>query len=221
MKGKLFFLLLVFCVSGTGLFAQSLETNEDYRKSVELADQSQAAMEEGDYEAAAALAIESQEYAARSRKYIEDALLAYRSTPTEGPEATYVVKHNPVHRDSLWRIAGYDFIYGDSTQWRRLYNANRDTFPDPDNPDLIVPGQVLRIPALQSSGLAASYVVKPRDSLWRIAGYDFIYGDSTQWRRLYDANRDGFSDSDNPDLILPGQILQIPSIRGEARSGRR
>ncbi|GHU81232.1 hypothetical protein FACS189468_3370 [Spirochaetia bacterium] len=212
MKRGLFFVYFVLCVFGIGLFAQSLENNEYYQKSVELADQAQEALDAGDYEAAVQYAKQSQEYAA---------LVTPAPVVASDPEATYVVKHNPVHRDSLWRIAGYDFIYGDSTQWRVLYDFNRNTFPDPDNPDLIVPGQVLRIPSLRSFGLAASYVVKPRDSLWRIAGYDFIYGDSAKWRRLYDANRDGFSNPDNPDLILPDQILEVPSIQGEARSGRR
>jgi nucleoid-associated protein YgaU len=34
--------------------------------------------------------------------------------------------------------------YGDANQWSRIFEANRDQF---DNPDLIQPGQVLRLPA--------------------------------------------------------------------------
>jgi nucleoid-associated protein YgaU len=74
-------------------------------------------------------------------------------------------------------------------------------------------------------GLAAYYTVKlnteRRDCLWRIAGFDFVYGDPFQWRRLYEANKDSFPDPKNPDWIEPGQVLKIPSIRGEARSGTR
>jgi len=55
----------------------------------------------------------------------------------------YVVKLIPQKRDCLWRIAEYDFIYGDPWAWRRIYNANRDTIKDPD---LIYPGQRLIIP---------------------------------------------------------------------------
>jgi nucleoid-associated protein YgaU len=75
------------------------------------------------------------------------------------------------------------------------------------------------------SGLAALYEVKliphRRDCLWRIAEYDFVYGDPYQWRRLYEANKDKFPQPDNPDLIEPGMILIIPPIRGEQRSGTR
>ncbi|WP_295154225.1 hypothetical protein [uncultured Brachyspira sp.] len=57
------------------------------------------------------------------------------------------------------------------------------------------------------------------DALWRIAGYSFIYNNSIQWYRLYQANRNILRDPNNPDLILPGQILTIPSMNGEERAG--
>ena len=43
--------------------------------------------------------------------------------------------------DSLSKIAKR--IYGDANQWRRIFEANRDQI---ENPDLIHPGQVFRIP---------------------------------------------------------------------------
>ena len=51
-----------------------------------------------------------------------------------------------------------------------------------------------------------SYVVKSGDSLSKIARR--IYGDSKQWNRIYEANRELIGK--NPDLILPGQNLVIP-----------
>ena len=43
--------------------------------------------------------------------------------------------------DSLSKIAKRE--YGDAQQWRRIYEANRNLI---ENPDLIYPGQVFRIP---------------------------------------------------------------------------
>lgn len=57
------------------------------------------------------------------------------------------------------------------------------------------------------------------DALWRIANMSFIYNDPYQWRLIYNANRNILVDPDNPDLILPGQVLTIPSFRGEKREG--
>ncbi|MDR2072142.1 MAG: LysM peptidoglycan-binding domain-containing protein [Spirochaetaceae bacterium] len=129
-----------------GLFAQSLEQNEYYRKAVELAGQSQAAMDAASYDAAAKYAIESQKYAALSRQYIEQALEALQNPSALAAE--YEVKLNPANRDCLWRIAGFNFIYGDSREWKRIYDYNRSTFRRPDNPNLIYPGQILKIPSI-------------------------------------------------------------------------
>jgi nucleoid-associated protein YgaU len=43
--------------------------------------------------------------------------------------------------DNLSQIA--EQMYGDANEWRRIYAANRDVLKDPD---LIYPGQSLRIP---------------------------------------------------------------------------
>ena len=50
---------------------------------------------------------------------------------------TYIV----VKGDSLSKIAKRE--YGDANKWRTIYEANRDVIKDPD---LIYPGQSLRIP---------------------------------------------------------------------------
>ena len=50
-----------------------------------------------------------------------------------------------------------------------------------------------------------SYTVKSGDSLSKIAKAH--YGDGSQWKRIYEANRDKIKD---PDLIHPGQEFTIP-----------
>lgn len=57
---------------------------------------------------------------------------------------------------------------------------------------------------------------KSTDSLWLIASYDFIYGDGRLWRKIYEANKDKIKD---PNIIIKGQILTIPSLKGEKREG--
>lgn len=57
--------------------------------------------------------------------------------PKPAPAKTYVVAKG----DSLSKIA--QRIYGDANQWRKIYEANRDIIK---NPDLIYPGQTLKIP---------------------------------------------------------------------------
>lgn len=59
------------------------------------------------------------------------------SAPPKAPEQTYTVKKG----DSLSKIAKR--VYGDAKQWPKIHEANRDII---DNPDLIHPGQVLKLP---------------------------------------------------------------------------
>jgi nucleoid-associated protein YgaU len=51
-----------------------------------------------------------------------------------------------------------------------------------------------------------SYTVEPGDSMLSIS--EQFYGDVTQWRRIYDANREVIGD--NPDALKPGMVLRIP-----------
>jgi len=73
------------------------------------------------------------------------------------------------------------------------------------------------------SALPAQYTVRTwesvRDCLWNIAGRPWAYNDPWQWRRLYEANRSKMPKPDDPDLIEPGMVIDIPSIRGEVRQG--
>jgi nucleoid-associated protein YgaU len=64
---------------------------------------------------------------------------APETTPAPAPAAgrTYVV----VKGDTLSQIAERE--YGDASRWREIYQANRATIK---NPNLIYPGQKLRLP---------------------------------------------------------------------------
>jgi nucleoid-associated protein YgaU len=51
-----------------------------------------------------------------------------------------------------------------------------------------------------------TYTVVAGDSLSKIAQRE--YGDASKWQRIYAANKGTIS---NPDLIHPGQVLNIPN----------
>jgi uncharacterized coiled-coil DUF342 family protein len=102
--------------------------------------------------------------------------------------------------DTLARISGYDFIYGDPSKWGIIFRANRDQLTSPNN---ISVGQNLRIPR----GLPTSWRVHRGESLWRISQYPEVYGTGTRWPIIYRANRDQIRD---PNLIFPNQVFVIP-----------
>jgi hypothetical protein len=168
------------------------------------------------------------------------------SPATDGTlPAQYRVQNN----DSFKRIAARPEIYGDESLWRTLYNANRNLLPNPDDPGLIVTDIVLTIPSIQGEtreglweeggkyptlnrvvaasippdSFPAKYRVRPwavsQDTFSSIAGRSWAYNDSSKWIGIYDANRAKLPDPNNPDRLMPGIELDIPSIQGETRVG--
>jgi nucleoid-associated protein YgaU len=71
--------------------------------------------------------------------------------------------------------------------------------------------------------LPATYTVRPwavsKDCFWNIAGFPWVYGDPYQWRLLYNANKSKLPNPNNPNILEPGTVLDIPSIKGEVRQG--
>lgn len=177
---------------------------------------------------------------------------AATTTPSVSSEplpAQYVVRSWSVSEDTFKSIAARPWVYGDESEWQRLYNANRNKLPDPSNPDMLVPGIVLDIPSMEGEtrsglweegrsypslsrilsasipegALPAKYRVRPwsvsQDTFQSIAGRPWAYNDASKWWNIYDVNRNKLPQPDNPDLIMPGIVLDIPSIQGELRAG--
>lgn len=64
-----------------------------------------------------------------------------------------------------------------------------------------------------------TYTVKSGDCLWNIARMPLHYGKGSEWKKIYDANKDiiekeakrrGYKHSDNGHWIFPGMVLSIP-----------
>ena len=60
---------------------------------------------------------------------------------------------------------------------------------------------------LKEPAKPAAHVVVEGEWLMRIAGSPGVYGDKSQWKRIWEANRERVP---NPDLIHPGLELVIP-----------
>lgn len=83
--------------------------------------------------------------------HLEEAQRYYAEYVALAVMTTYTVRLIPERRESLWRIAEYDHIYGDPRLWPRIWHRNRKLVQDPD---LIFPGWQLYIPPAQVPGEA-------------------------------------------------------------------
>lgn len=109
-------------------------------------------------------------------------------------------KYTVVKGDCLYKISGYETIYNSPAKWPVLYRANRDQIKDAN---LIYPDWILVVPR----GLPSEWVVYRGEFLFKIAGYEEVYGKGREWPKIYEANKDQIKD---PDLIYPKQVLKIP-----------
>ena len=215
-------IILLLVLASASLWSQSLQDNEYYRKMVELKTRSEQAFEEGDYGESRRLAEESRSYKDLSDQWIETQLAAYRAR-----SALVRVKDRLAETSRMNAMVNFPQEFEEGSA---LYDqAYAEFHTDQAYVDSLATSRkaldVLSvIVSVRREGvLPAAYTVRllpgNTDCLWNIAGYEFIYDDPWSWRAIYEANRDAMPVPDNPDLILPGMVLTIPSLDGETRSG--
>ncbi|MFW6215213.1 MAG: hypothetical protein ACOC45_04625 [Alkalispirochaetaceae bacterium] len=219
-------------VSAALLFGQSLTDDPRYRELIEeansLEEEAQAAFDEGEYGRAIELSSEAETRAGEAEEYAEQRVESFRARGLLSLAENEVEVAASFDAESRypdrWRRATQQLDLArnqfSSERWSASSSASREVLRALQG---IEPSQQALEDAQAPPERPRYYVVRrregQRDSFWRIAGYDFVYGDPWKWRELYEANRDEIQDPDNPDLIQPGQRFRIPSIEGEQRAG--
>jgi nucleoid-associated protein YgaU len=199
---------------------QDLRNNKYFLESTRLNSLAQEAFEYGDYDASANYAAEAVRYAQLSDEYV-----ALQLKIKETNEAIAAAKARLDWAAANGAIRRYPAEYGEA----QGYYETGLTARSKENWDGAIEAarQVINVLAyVEGSGsapLPSQYTVRPwsvsRDCLWNIAGRAWAYGDSTKWRLIYNANKSKMPEPDNPDLIHPGMVLDIPSLSGEERQG--
>lgn len=123
---------------------------------------------------------------------------------TPGNSAGYTVRSG----DTLSDIAQRAYGNGSKAYWMALYVANQDTIGS--NPNIIRPGENLRIPTINNNPYADSlYIVKSGDTLFGIAERVENGNEVQSWvETIYGMNE--LIIGSNRNLIHPGQVLYIP-----------
>jgi DNA-binding SARP family transcriptional activator len=111
-----------------------------------------------------------------------------------------------------------------SPYWRAVIRANQDTLQSGD-PRVIFAGERIVLPPLAIAARTAApegaHVVQPGDTLWDISAEKT--GDPYRWPEIFERNQgvtqpDG-SSLENPDLIRPEWVLEVPDAAVAAEGG--
>jgi hypothetical protein len=202
---------------------QGIRNNQYYLESLRLTKLAQDTYDYGDYDTSADYAMEAIRYAQLSDEYV-----ALQLKIKEANDAIAAAKLRLDWASSSGAARQYPSEYGEAQNYYNISLSSRsaedwDGAIEAANKVVNILAYIQPGPADGASPLPAQYTVRTwavsRDCLWNIAGRPWAYGDPTKWRLLYNANKSKMPEPDNPDLIHPGMILDIPSIQGETRQG--
>ncbi|KPJ83123.1 MAG: hypothetical protein AMS17_18010 [Spirochaetes bacterium DG_61] len=102
-------------------------------------------------------AYDSEQYE-RSIEYANLVIESLESIVPKSPLPKYYrVRLIMKRRDCFWRIAEYKFIYDNPWKWTVIYEANKQKLREPDNPNLIFPGQIFLIPSINGEFREGTY----------------------------------------------------------------
>jgi nucleoid-associated protein YgaU len=232
----LLFAMLAALAAGSLAYGQNLRENEHYKKAIELQKKAEAANARGDYDKAYEYSEEAKKQTQMAADLFAELVLKFR--------ANSLLQQAGNRLNSLKTLGVNDDDQPALDQAADDYGVARSSFNDREYDQSIeysnrvlaalmdMEAKTYETAATQPEPAAEPAGEKPlpkyyrvrlipdrRDCFWRIAEYDFIYGDPFKWRLLYDANKEKLTDPGNPDLIHPGQLFEIPEIKGEAREG--
>ena len=161
---------------------------------------------------------------------IEDTEIAKKILPAEEtviPEKELQISSYRVSTDTIYKVQSNDSLfkiskkyYGDGKKWNKIFEANKDSMPDPDSlyvgqklliPDVTVEKETNRVfqtsVKKERSVNVVTHTVEAGDTLYRLA--EKYYDDPTVWIKIYEANEDTIEDK---GLLIEGQILIIPKL---------
>ena len=214
----------------------SIRNNKFFLESVRLANLAEKAYEEGDYDASAKYSEEAVRYAQLSDEFVRHQLMM-----KEADDAIAAARKRLDYAASVNAATRYSYEYSQaqiayaearafrvSEKWEEAIEAANRVLTALANVSREVEVAVIKEAAVESkvessTELPAQYTVRGwnsfADCLWNIAGQPWVYNNPWKWKTLFEANKSKMPDPNNPNLIEPGMILNIPSIKGETRQG--
>ncbi len=210
--------LVMAVLLAASLFGVSYKNNTYQKLADEYTKKAEKAMDAGEYDDAIAYSAEAQKNAELSKAFIarmmamgeaEDNIklaknkLAWAEkidAPHTFPMAYSAAKENLGFAESAF----------ENEEWSRANEYAKLSLASLEGVAEVTP-------------LPAEYIVRPwaetKDCYWNISGRPYVYNNPLLWENLYQANKSKMPKPEDPNLILPGMKMSIPSLTGEYRTG--
>lgn len=198
--------------------ARSFKNNTYQKLADEYTKKAEAALDAGEYADSVEYAKKAEENAALSKEYIR-AMMARG----QAEDAIKLAENQLNWAEKIDAPHTFPMAYTSSKE--NLENARK--YFEEENWEKAEEYAKLALAALDGvreiTPLPAVYIVRPwaetKDCYWNISGRPYIYNNPLLWENLYQANKGGMPKPEDPNLILPGMKMNVPSLTGEYRKG--
>ncbi len=211
-------LIAVALLACNSIFAVSYKTNVYQKTAEEYAKKSRAAYEAGEYELSIECAKKAKENAILSQKFIQNVVAKAEIDELMKNAADRIAYAKSIAADKNFPMA--------FSAAEKSYAAAKDSYDKQEyGAASEYAKQVLDSLAeiKEVTPLPLYYVVRPwadtKDCYWNISGRSYVYNNPLLWENLYQANKQNMPEPNDPNLILPGMKMKIPSLTGEYRDG--
>lgn len=215
-------LLTIFAalLAVSSVVAVSYKNNTYQKLADEYTKKAERALDAGEYALAEEYAAKAEENAALSEAYIKG-MLARGDCDKVMQEAA----RRLAYAQSIGAETSFPMAF---TAAQEAYMSAQEAYDREDYATATAfANQVLAALAeiREVTPLPEFYVVRPwedvGDCFWNIAGRPYVYNNPLLWENLYqDAeNKRNLPRPSDPNLILPGMKMRIPSLTGEFREG--
>lgn len=205
-------------LAGSLIFAVSYRNNTYQKLADEYTRKAQNALDAGEYVLAEEYAKKAEENAILSEEFVKK-MLAKADCDTVMKQAAKKLEY----AKSINAERNFPMAYSSA---QKSYASAQESYSGEDYVAATAfAKQVLEALAdiKEITPLPEFYVVRPwaetRDCYWNISGRPYVYNNPLLWENLYQANKSNMPKPNDPNLILPGMKMKIPSITGEYREG--
>lgn len=211
-------LTLTLALLSVGVFAASYKNNTYQKLADEYTRKAQNALDAGEYELSVEYAQKAEENAALSQAFVRKMLAKSDCDKSMKAASKRIDYAKNINAERNFPMA-YSSAQKSYASAQAAYNGeDYETAAAFANQVLEALADIKEI-----TPLPEYYVVRPwadsKDCYWNISGRNYVYDNPLLWENLYQANKENMPKPNDPNLILPGMKMKIPSITGEYREG--